>query len=213
MATPVDPRVARTRTTVLDATVALMVERGIHALSIEAISERSGVAKTTVYRHWATREDLIFAAWSTLASEPFVPAPGSLHDQVLEAARWYALRLRTPPISVLLPDLVSLAHRDEGIREIYETILRDRRRAIADLVAAAVVDGHLPPDTDGDLVSEMILGPIANREIVLMTLADDVFVARLVSSVLDAALNELIVRPKQPARPGRPKSSPASARR
>jgi AcrR family transcriptional regulator len=47
-----DPRVRRTRALVHEATIELLVDKGLSGLTIEAISQRAGVARTTIYRHW-----------------------------------------------------------------------------------------------------------------------------------------------------------------
>ncbi|HEX8935935.1 MAG TPA: helix-turn-helix domain-containing protein, partial [Pseudonocardiaceae bacterium] len=52
---PGDPRVARSRRVIIDAAVALLVERGFGATTVEAISARSGAAKTTIYRWWPSK--------------------------------------------------------------------------------------------------------------------------------------------------------------
>lgn len=57
--TPVmDARVARTHAAVMQAATDLLVEGGPNAMTVDAVVARSGVAKSTVYRHWATRDDL-----------------------------------------------------------------------------------------------------------------------------------------------------------
>jgi hypothetical protein len=61
-AASVDPRVARTQATALGAAIELLAERGYSGFSVEGVVERTGVAKTTLYRHWPTRDDLLAAA-------------------------------------------------------------------------------------------------------------------------------------------------------
>lgn len=60
-----DPRVARSRTAVIAATLDLLAERGITATTIEAVAERSGVAKTTIYRQWDRQPELVLDAIGT----------------------------------------------------------------------------------------------------------------------------------------------------
>ena len=57
--TPTDPRIARSRAKVLDAATALLVESGPRGVTVDAVCDRSGVAKSTLYRHWESREDLL----------------------------------------------------------------------------------------------------------------------------------------------------------
>ena len=58
----VDARVRRSRETVLGVTAELLFERGLAGASVDEITRRSGVAKTTIYRHWPNRNALIIDA-------------------------------------------------------------------------------------------------------------------------------------------------------
>src|SRR6202034_3827583 len=72
----VDPRVARTRAAVLGAAIDLLAERGYSGFSVEGVVERTGIAKTTLYRHWPTRDDLLAAAIAG-STVPGSTVPGS----------------------------------------------------------------------------------------------------------------------------------------
>ena len=69
-----DARVRRSKETVLAVTHQMMSETGLSGVSIDEVSKRSGVAKTTVYRHWLSRADLLLEACSKLGSKFEVPA-------------------------------------------------------------------------------------------------------------------------------------------
>jgi AcrR family transcriptional regulator len=85
MMNPNDPRALRTREKVLEAAYELLTEIGFWNLTIEHISERSGVARSTIYRHWTTRDEILREAFSSLAlSEALKDKP------LLEALRHYA---------------------------------------------------------------------------------------------------------------------------
>src|SRR2546429_9224383 len=84
-------RSARVRQAVLDAAFAELGEKGYGGLSIEAVALRSGVAKTTVYRRWPTRDELVADALDS-RRDRYEPAPdtgASRGDQkeVCEGAR------------------------------------------------------------------------------------------------------------------------------
>ena len=68
--TRLDPRVARTREVVLDAAIDLLAERGYSGFSVEGVVDRTKVAKTTLYRHWPTRDDLLDQAALERGQEP-----------------------------------------------------------------------------------------------------------------------------------------------
>ena len=78
-------RSARIRQAVLDAAFAELGEKGYGGLSIEAVALRSGVAKTTVYRRWPTRDELVADALDSRSdrNEP-VPDTGSLRGDLKE---------------------------------------------------------------------------------------------------------------------------------
>ena len=58
----VEPRIARTRTVVFAAAIEIVAERGFAGASIDAIAQRAGVARSTIYRNWPTRVDLLLEA-------------------------------------------------------------------------------------------------------------------------------------------------------
>lgn len=63
----VDPRVVRTRQAVVSAAADLLASEGIGRLTIDAIAQKSGVARSTIYRNWPDRADLILAAFESVA--------------------------------------------------------------------------------------------------------------------------------------------------
>jgi AcrR family transcriptional regulator len=177
-----DPRTIRSRKAVLDATVALMVERGIHALNIDGIAEHSGVAKTTIYRHWPSREAIILNALSSLIDPERQGPSGTPVEQIHTLAWWFAEKIGTPPWSVLFPDLIALAGRSERMRSVYEDFMRLRRQPVAEAIARAITAENI--DADADVIALMILGAITYRQLVLLSPPDEGFVRQVVSAAL-----------------------------
>ena len=70
-----DARVARTRETVMQAAMELLVEGGPGGLTVDAVVARSGVAKSTVYRHWADRDALVADVFNVCAPQMVEPDP------------------------------------------------------------------------------------------------------------------------------------------
>ena len=68
-----DPRIARSRAAVVRAATDLLVESGPSAVTVDAIVARSGVAKSTIYRHWESRDDILHAVIEQCV--PDMPAP------------------------------------------------------------------------------------------------------------------------------------------
>src|ERR1700757_1084142 len=81
----VDPRWLRSRTRLLDAAVELLRSGGVDAVTIEAVTKASKVARTTLYRHFGCSSDLLAATLERLLP-PVAPPPstGSLRDRLVE---------------------------------------------------------------------------------------------------------------------------------
>jgi AcrR family transcriptional regulator len=78
-----DPRVTRTRAVVLDAAADLLAERGYAGLTMDALVERTGVSKTTMYKHWPSRTQLIAATVRRLVAAPAIPDTGSVRGDLI----------------------------------------------------------------------------------------------------------------------------------
>lgn len=80
-----DPRRARSQDRLLDAATELLASGGVDAVTVDSVTRRSGVARTTLYRNFGTITELLAAAFERLIP-PIEPAPetASLRDQLIE---------------------------------------------------------------------------------------------------------------------------------
>src|SRR5260370_2635522 len=81
------PRSAQSHQAILKATLALFAEEGLAGLSIEAIAERAGVGKTTIYRRWSSKEDVIKDALTLFRGDHPLPDTGNIRDDLLYIAK------------------------------------------------------------------------------------------------------------------------------
>ena len=79
---PGRPRDARADRAILEATLELAAEFGPLGLSMDAVAERAGVSKATIYRRWSSKEALLLDAWRELAGAIPVPDSGVLRDDL-----------------------------------------------------------------------------------------------------------------------------------
>src|SRR5688572_6701128 len=77
------PRSAEADESILRAAAELLGEHGYGALTIEAVAQRSGVAKTTIYRRWSDRPELVLATMAHLTATIVPPDNGSLRADLL----------------------------------------------------------------------------------------------------------------------------------
>ena len=120
-----DPRVLVSRERVLTTTLDLLTEAGLDELTIDDISRRSGVAKTTIYRHWPNRSALVIDACSRMTDgEEAPPDTGSLEGDVRAILTSIAELLSTARWSSIVPSIVDVAEHDPAFAGIHSRIQR-----------------------------------------------------------------------------------------
>lgn len=96
-----DPRPARSRARLLDAAAALLRSGGPSAVTIDAVTRSANVARATLYRHFASANDLLAAAFmSLLQPAPMPPADGSLRDQLIAVVVGWAESIAEVPATL-----------------------------------------------------------------------------------------------------------------
>jgi TetR/AcrR family transcriptional regulator of autoinduction and epiphytic fitness len=184
---PLDPRVERTRRIVLDATIELLVEGGYGAVTIEAVAARSGVAKSTIYRHWPGRLELINDAFHEL--KPPVPGPceGDVRDRIVSMLENLARNVADSTWSLCLPALIDAAERDPEARELHRNLAGAGRQALVDLITEGIENGELSAELDPELLAEALVGPILLRRLMSSDPLDPAMVRHLVEQILRPA--------------------------
>ncbi|MFP4554901.1 MAG: TetR/AcrR family transcriptional regulator [Actinomycetota bacterium] len=186
-----DPRVARSKAAILEATLELLAENGVAATTIEAISDRSGVAKTTIYRHWPGKPELVIAAYESLTQAGKDPDTGSIAGDLEALAFGLTKALASGRFASLLPTLIDAAERDPEMSKLHHRFAADREAVVHRIVAKARSRGEIRDDlADGEVV-DLIAGPIFYRRLVAHDRLDPSSAKRL------AALVSEIVAPDQ----------------
>ena len=82
----VDPRRVRSRNRLLDAAESLLRTGGIEAVTIDAVTKASRVARTTLYRHFGSSSQLLAATFERLLPQATLPPPdtGPLRERLIE---------------------------------------------------------------------------------------------------------------------------------
>ena len=133
-----DPRVALSRERVLAATLELLTETGLGGVTIDDISKRSGVAKTTIYRHWPDRSAIVIDACLRMTDgdeEP--PDTGSLEGDV---------RAILTDLAGMLKDPMAEAQRLERIAVALEVYANGIAKASTAPSAAKVTAASISTD-------------------------------------------------------------------
>jgi len=177
-------RVRRSKEVVLGATFDLLTESGVGGVSVDEVSRRSGVAKTTIYRHWATRSALILDACSRISAEQEVPDTGGFESDVTALLTGLATLLTTARWSSVVPSIIDAAERDPDLAQIHQRIQREHTAPLQAVIARAVRKGDLQASTDPSALSAALVGPLFYRRWFSREPLDDEFVRSIVRTAL-----------------------------
>jgi AcrR family transcriptional regulator len=146
------------------AASAMLREAGYPGVTIEGVAARAGVAKTTVYRRWRSKAELLFDAAIHPAELGPPPDTGDLHGDLAAVAALVVEDLTRPEAMLALPGLLADVGRDDGLRAaLRERFIGAERAWLATIVARAAARGEVPEATDPDLALDLLLGPLLTR--------------------------------------------------
>ena len=184
------PRSTEADAAIVAATLDLFAELGFDGMSIEAVAARAGVGKTTIYRRWPSKQDLVVDAMDSLAAEVADPDTGTTRTDLI-ALLGHALRLITSTkAGDALPRMAAeIATSSPLGRRYVETVLNPRRALVATIIERGIRRGELRADLDARLAVDSVMGPVILRKLMgeLQVPPED-FPERLVDSVLQGML-------------------------
>lgn len=179
-----DPRMSRSRKRAIDAALTLIVERGIAGASIEAISTRSGVAKTTIYRQWPNQASLVLDAFRSVAPDPPLPDTGTLRGDLKVLVGGFAAALGTSRAGVLMAALIDAAQHDEDFARLHAQETQRRHQPVMTVLARGVDRGELPTGADLNALVDALAGPVLHRRFITGLPLDRDFGEHVVDTVL-----------------------------
>jgi AcrR family transcriptional regulator len=186
---PGRPRRAATERAIADAARVVLARDGIARMSIEQVAIEAGVAKTTIYRRWASKVELavdaVAATFDTIALEDNGSLLEDLRAGIGEAARL----LSEPSIGGAYAALLAESARDpEGVgAKVRSTLAVQLHGIVGDCVERGIARGEIDAGSvDVDLLGDLVVGTVMHRA--LMTgEADPGFVEALIALLVDVA--------------------------
>jgi TetR/AcrR family transcriptional regulator of autoinduction and epiphytic fitness len=157
----VDPRVLRSRDAVLASARELLVEAGPTAVTVDAVVARSGVAKSTIYRHWASRDELLIDVMQCAAPQLVAPA-GELdfESAVRDLVHQVGTIFGDPEWARMIPALMMLKHHEDGLAHLEEQLHREQLDVLRGVMDRGVAAGRVTADYDLDEASAHLIGPL-----------------------------------------------------
>jgi TetR/AcrR family transcriptional regulator, regulator of autoinduction and epiphytic fitness len=180
-----DPRIERSRSVILQAAVDELARVGYGGVTIESVAARAGVGKSTIYRHWPDKLELIADAFETF-HEKMVPDLGgrSPRESIELLLGHVAEVVVDSTFSRCIPALIEGAERDRRVRAFHHRYSAERRSVLIELVTRGVAEGDFSPDLDPELATVALLGTIFYRR--LMT--GDPFLPNQAGELVDTVI-------------------------
>jgi AcrR family transcriptional regulator len=160
------PRSEQAHQAALDTTVEVLLESGVDGVTLEEVSARSGVAKSTLYRHFGSKEALVAEAARCCVLEHPTPDTGSLADDLRALFERFATAEDKQRVNDLLPMLLDASLRDPAMADVVAAVLEQRTRPIRTVLRLAQLRGEIGADLDLDTALAMISGPFTHRRLV-----------------------------------------------
>ena len=160
------PRSEKARVAILEAAAELLLTRGLSAVSMDAVAERAGVSKATIYRWWPTKEtlalDALYNEWA--AVRPPARDTGSLRGDLLSLLQPWVRLAASRPYGRVIAALITEAQTDPAFAAEYRARFVEPRRDQARAVFGRAIErGEIPADTKIEVALDLLYGPIYHR--------------------------------------------------
>lgn len=189
-----DPRLERSRAAILDAATELLAEGGVGRVTIDAITARSGVARSTLYRHFPTSTEVLAAAFQRLLPPLEVPATdGAPRDRLLTLVKQQAAQIDNAPTLAAVIWMATSGreprpHADPGEpshRDALRQRLIDRyRRPFDPVLRECLPTTARTHSADVDSAAASLIGPLLFNALITRQPNGDAFCTRIVDDFL-----------------------------
>ncbi len=165
---------ATARTKMISAAQQIITECGIGACTIDEVARQSGVAKSTIYRHFANADELAVAAIDELIEVVATPDHGALRDDLREIVMAFRGVVRHDTFRQLFASMLSRAVDDPEFAEVYHHAQAMRHTPLRIAIQRGMARGEVDPGLDLELAMYFVQGPfVAKRFVELADLTDD----------------------------------------
>lgn len=180
---------------VLATTIEHLARDGFERLSVPAVAEAAGLNKTSVYRRWPTKADLVRAALtSSMGHDAPTVDTGTLRGDLLALARTALGFVESPQGMGVLRTLLAEGANPE-VRAVAAVMFREQESTgPRKVIKRAIARGELAPDVDVKLVLTTVAGALLHRVFIEQARVTDTFLERLIDLVISGVGG---VRPRE----------------
>ena len=161
----IDPRITQTRNKALEATLALIRDCGIGQVTHQSVSAKSGISRSTLYRHWPDVSDLLNDAFVMVAKPPkseFV-SEGSLKADLHHLLTGLISAIQNTEWGKIVPQLIAAAAVNQGSADLLHGFVQERLEVAEQIVLAARARGEYTSDMTTENFLILIIAPVYYR--------------------------------------------------
>ena len=159
----VDPRVTRTRHAVLAAAREVLLDEGWEGVTLGRVAERSGYARTTLYRHWPQRLDLLRDLIREEARLAHTTPTGDLRDDLVAELEAFRSAVTSTGLGRVMIAIGQQARDDAELADLNRSMRAEGARVLEAIVVDAVAAGDLPRGLRADAAVAQLVGPVLFR--------------------------------------------------
>lgn len=159
----IDPRVARTRVAVLIAAREVLVDEGWEGVTVARVAERSGYARTTLYRHWPQRLDLLRDLIREEAAVAHSVPCGDLRADLVSEVEAFRSAMTSAGLGRAMIAIGQHAREDPEVAELNSAVRVEGSRVLDEIIDHGVARGLLRSDAGAGSAVSMLVGPVLFR--------------------------------------------------
>jgi AcrR family transcriptional regulator len=160
------PRSEDARRRLITAALEIVATEGVGAVTADAVARRSGVAKTTLYRHFGSTDGLVFATVDESVTAQVPPDTGTLRGDLESIHRRYLDVAASRRSRELFAWMVAKSIESGEHRELFRRARVQPRGPTTVALQRAIARGEVDADIDVDMAMHMIQGPLISQRIV-----------------------------------------------
>ncbi len=168
------------------AAAQLLLDEGPDAITHARVADAAGVSRTTVYKHYPERSDLLFATAEAIGKN--LPDPetisGDLRADLATLFDHLASDLRDPVRARVMAMMMERALHDDAVALVRDTFMTEIREAFATIVSAGVEAGELAAGTDVDLGLASLAGSLLFSRFLATVEIEEPFVAGIIENYI-----------------------------
>ncbi len=150
------PRSEKADKAILAATLKMIAEHGVVGTTIEGVAAEAGVGKTTIYRRWETKTELIVAAISQLAPEE-LPDTGSLPGDMAALASLQRRRMAGTGLFRIVPRVLAESMDDPELHQgLLDKVINPFRDLLREFIERGIERGELRRDLEAESLVDIL---------------------------------------------------------